>query len=76
MEAHHLVSDTKIETFFEALSIFKAGRRPSNGDIDNGIDVTKVVDPEARIALLKAQREKERDKEIAMKEMQVGLKLF
>lgn len=50
---------------------FRTGRRPSDGDIDHGIDVTRVVDPEARIALLKAQREKERDKEIAMKEMQV-----
>ncbi len=50
---------------------FRTGRRPSDGDIDHGIDVSRVVDPEARIALLKAQREKERDKEIAMKEMQV-----
>lgn len=48
-----------------------ASRRPSNGDVDHGHDVTKIVDPEARIAMLKAQREKERDREIAMKEMQV-----
>jgi serine/threonine protein kinase len=55
------------------------GRRPSGNNINTGIVETvdiATLDPETRIAMLKAQREKEKDREIAEKEMQVSYNLF